>query len=210
MCVFQSMKSVDNGFVRYYSHNGLMHTVGDFSLLRSYTDVPPPLKKYKEYSCALPTIIISKDIWCGLILKDHQTEEVTRSFCQLKLAKNPWSLQQPLHPRIIPFSIIKRCRHAPDMQHHLIKTCIKFTNTLNPQQVAAVDCSDQSMYALSKIVQTMGTCILEVLHIKKELLIANGHLVAGTRLEGILSDTSIHTVGLQTATVDVNHIHKAK
>ena len=48
------------------------------------------------------------------------------------------------------------------------------------------------------------------LHIKKELLIANGHLVAGTRLEDILSDTSIHTVGLQTATVDVNYIHKAR
>ena len=35
------------------------------------------------------------------------------------------------------------------MQHHLIKTCIEFTNKLNPQQVAAVDCSDQPMYALA-------------------------------------------------------------
>ena len=36
------------------------------------------------------------------------------------------------------------------------------------------------------------------IHVKKEFLIANGHLVAGTRLEDILGDTSIYTVGLQT------------
>ena len=48
------------------------------------------------------------------------------------------------------------------------------------------------------------------LHIKKELLIANRQLVAGARLEDILGDTSIYTVGLQTANVDVNHIHKAR
>ena len=48
------------------------------------------------------------------------------------------------------------------------------------------------------------------LHIKKELLIANGHLVAGTRLEKILGETSVYTVGLQTATLDVNHTNKAR
>ena len=37
------------------------------------------------------------------------------------------------------------------MQHHLTKTCIEFTNKLNPQQVAAVDCSDQPIYALAKL-----------------------------------------------------------
>ena len=39
------------------------------------------------------------------------------------------------------------------MKHHLIKICIEYTNTLSPQQVAAVDCSDQPIYALSKIIQ---------------------------------------------------------
>ena len=47
------------------------------------------------------------------------------------------------------------------------------------------------------------------LHMEKELLTANRHLVAGTGLDEILGDTSIDTAGLQTATVDVNHIHKA-
>ena len=56
------MKSVDNRIARHDSHNELVGTVGDISLPRSYTFVPPPLKKYKEYSCALPTITIPKDI----------------------------------------------------------------------------------------------------------------------------------------------------
>ena len=86
------MKSVDNRVARHDSHNELVGTVGDISLPWSYTFVPPPLKKYKEYSCALPTITIPKDIWCGLILKNHQNEEVTRSFCQQKpLLKTHWA-----------------------------------------------------------------------------------------------------------------------
>ena len=79
------MKSVDEEIARHHNHNDLVGTVGDFTLHQSYTYVPPPLKKYKEYSFALPTINIPKDIWCGLILKDHQNQEVTWSFCQLKL-----------------------------------------------------------------------------------------------------------------------------
>ena len=76
ICAFQRMKSVDDGIVRRFSQNDLMGTVSDFSLPQSYTNVPPLLKKYKEYSCALPTINIPEDIWCELILKDHQNEEV--------------------------------------------------------------------------------------------------------------------------------------
>ena len=44
--------------------------------------------------------------------------------------------------------------------------------------------------------------------IEKELLIANGHL-AETRLEENLGDTSIYAAGLETATVEVNLVHKA-
>ena len=54
------MKSVDNEIARRSSHNDLVGTVSDFSLPQSYTYVPPPLKKYKEYSCALPTFNIPK------------------------------------------------------------------------------------------------------------------------------------------------------
>ena len=92
-CVFQSMKSVDEGIARRHSHNDLVGTVGDFSLNQSYTYVPPPLKKYKEYSCALPTINIPKDIWCELILKDHQNQGSHTEFLSAETcAKNTWSL----------------------------------------------------------------------------------------------------------------------
>ena len=43
------------------------------------------------------------------------------------------------------------------------------------------------------------------LHSEKELLIENGHVVAGTGLDKILGDTSIDRAGLQSVTVDVNH-----
>ena len=39
------------------------------------------------------------------------------------------------------------------MQHHLRRLCIEYTNTLNPQQVTAADCSDQPVDALNKIIQ---------------------------------------------------------
>ena len=105
------------------------------------------------------------------------------------------------------------------MQHHLIKLCIEYTKTLNPQQVTAVDCSDQPIYAFSKIIQWKYSkfayskyfALFGVLHIEKELLIRNGYLVTGlTGLDEILGGTSIDTAGLQTTTVDVNHIHKAR
>ena len=116
------------------------------------------------------------------------------------------------------FPLLKDVVHTPGMQHHLINLCIEYTNTLNPQQVTAVDSSDQPIYPLSKIIQWKYSefafpkyfALFGGLHIEKELLIANGHLVAGIGLDEILGDTSIGTAGLQTATVDVNHIHKAR
>ena len=113
MCAFQTVKSVDDGTVRHFSQNDLVGTVSDFSLFQSYTNVPPLLKKYKECSCALPTINIPEDIWFELTLKDHQNEEViwmenflsaettakTHGACVMP-EKN---MCQTLHPRIVPF-----------------------------------------------------------------------------------------------------------
>ena len=78
MCAFYSMKSVDDEIAKRDSHEDLLGTVGDIVLPQSYTYVPPN-------SCVLLTINIRKDIWCELILKDNQNEEVTRIFCQLRL-----------------------------------------------------------------------------------------------------------------------------
>ena len=62
ICAFQTMKSVDDGIVRRFSQIDFVGTVSDFSLPQSYTNVPPLLKKYKEYSCVLPTVNIPEDI----------------------------------------------------------------------------------------------------------------------------------------------------
>ena len=94
LCAFQSMKPVDDGIARRYSHKDLVGTVGDFSLPQSYTNAPPLLKKYKKYSCALPTVNIPEYIWCEPIWKDHENEEVIwmENFLSAETtAKHEWS-----------------------------------------------------------------------------------------------------------------------
>ena len=88
------MKSVDDRIARCSSEDDLVGTVSDFSLTQSYTHVPRLLKNCKEYSCALPTINIPENIWCELILKDHQNEEVIWMEIFLSAettVKYPWS-----------------------------------------------------------------------------------------------------------------------
>ena len=122
----------------------------------------------------------------------------------------------PSNSSIFPW--LKDAVYTPDMQHLLIKLCIEYTNTLNPQQMTAVDCSDQPMYALSKIIQWKYPefaspkyfTLFWAVHMEAELLIENECLVAVTGLDKILGNTAIDKVGLQTATVDLNHIHKAR
>ena len=59
---FQAIKSVDGGIARRDSYNDFVGTVVDFSLPQCYTCVPSPLKKYKEFSFALHTINILKNM----------------------------------------------------------------------------------------------------------------------------------------------------
>ena len=195
ICAFQTVKSVDDGIARCSSENDLVSTVSDFSLPQSYTHVPTLLKTCKKYSCALPTINIPEDIWCELILKDYQNEEVIwmENFLSAKTtAKHAQSSYHALKRVPTPtlsnssiFTLLNDVVHTPDMQHHLIKLCIEYTNTLNPQQVTAGDCSDQPICALSKIIQWKYLkfafpkyfALFGALHIEKELLIASGHLV---------------------------------
>ena len=83
--------------------------------------------------------------------------------------------------------------------------------------MTAVDFSNQPIYVLCKIIQWKYPefafpkyfALFGALHIETELLIANGHLVTGTGPDDIIGDTSIDADGVQTATVDVNHIYKA-
>ena len=67
---------------------------------------------------------------------------------------------------------------------------------MNPEQETAVDCSDQPIYALSKINQWLYPKfnlphyfpLFDGLHIEKALLVSHGKLIVGSGLEEILGD----------------------
>ena len=138
-----------------------------------------------------------------------------KSWSSYHAPKHRASIPPPCNKSILP--ILKDVVHTFHMQHHLISLFINYTNTLNPQQITAVDCSDQPIYALSKINQWMCPDIsfpryfplFGGLHIENALLIANGNLLGGSGLDNILGVAAIDTIGLETAVLDVNHIHKA-
>ena len=60
--------------------------------------------KEMQGSCALPPINIPKNTWCGLVLKDHQNQEVTRSFMVKLLLKThgTYTLQENRAPTPAP------------------------------------------------------------------------------------------------------------
>ena len=134
---------------------------------------------------------------------------VELTLCRKKSVPTP----TPSKSSILP--LLKDVVHTPDIQHYLIKLSIEYTDTLNSHQVTAVDFSDQPIYVLCKIIQSKYPefacpkyfALFGALSIETELLIANGHLVAGAGLHKILGDISIDTAGLKT--LDVNHNHKA-
>ena len=100
----------------------------------------------------------------------------------------------PLCNKVI-FPLLKDVLHTVNMQHHLISCFIDFNRTLNTDQVTAVDCSDQPVYALSKIRQwfypskfgfPMYFPMLGALHIEKSLLIVHSKLIDGTGIDAII------------------------
>ena len=108
-------------------------------------------------------------------------------------AKHAWSsyyaeknlvlIPAPSNSSIFP--LLKDVVHTPDIQHHLIKFCIESTDTLNSQQMGAMDCPDQPIYVLCKIIQWKYPqfafleyfALFGALHIETELLIANANII---------------------------------
>ena len=78
------------------------------------------------------------------------------------------------------FPLLKYAVHTFNMQHHLIKLCVEYTNTLNPQQVTKVDCLDQPIHALLEFAFSEYFTLFARLCIEKVLLITKEHLVSGT------------------------------
>ena len=71
------------------------------------------------------------------------------------------STPTPCNCSILP--LLKDVMHTPEMHCHLMKLCIDYTRTQNPQQVTAGDCPDQPIYALSKIIQAISRVLVSIL-----------------------------------------------
>ena len=163
------------------------------------------------------------------LLKENRLKEISwikTVICTNITIKKSWSSYHsnltamnasvPCNKTIFP--LLKDVVHTLEMQHHLISTFISYTKYLNPDQKTAVDCSDQPIYALSKINQWLFPIfnmpeyfpLFGGLHIEQAILIAHGKLIAGSGLEELFEDMELETVGLKTATLDVNHIHKSR
>ena len=157
VCAFQSLMSSSEGTSRN-DNNYSTTEISDYTLTQSYTDTPHILKKCRGYTCPLPTVNIPDDICDNLMLNSNRIEEtlwmenvlspdttLQKSQSSHHAGKHRASIPPPCNKAILP--LLRDVVHKFDMQHHLI------TNKLNPLQVTAVDCSDQPIYALSKMDQ---------------------------------------------------------
>ena len=105
-----------------------------------------------------------------------------------------------------------------DFQYHVMLLNMRYTKYLNPSQTA-VSCSDQPLYALKKVIQWSYPEIfpekdffafLGPMHIEQAALSAHGQLIRGTRLDTIIDNSVLTTIGLETSLCDANSIKKAR
>ena len=88
ICMFQSIKPVDDGNVRIYTHNGLLGTVADFFLSQSYAYIPPLLNTTKVTNLFATTWKpLLYQPWCSLIF--NQIYMGSHWLCCQKLLR-PW------------------------------------------------------------------------------------------------------------------------
>ena len=116
----------------------------------------------------------------------------------------------------VPLPLIDYKSSTIELQFHLMKIAVEYTQYLNPGQVA-VGCSDQPLYALKKMIQWAHPdlflkyfCFMGGLHIEQASLVCVGQLITGSGMEDIVSYASLDTIGLKTAVCDVNNIKKAR
>ena len=164
ICTFSPSKLFSCGSDRREVNNQSENVIHDFTLPTSYTDIPHVMIKCDKYSCPISTVNIPDDIKNNEILKANQMEEIKWMESILTSDTNDrkcWSgyhsgqKRTPTPPSCNSciFPLLKDVVHTINMQHHLISLFIEYTHYLNPQQVTAVDCSDQPIFALSKINQ---------------------------------------------------------
>ena len=85
---------------------------------------------------------------------------------------------------------------------------------INPDQIP-IDTCDQPVFALTKEVQwrypekfsdDLYFSIMGGLHIEQEALNIHGEIISGSGLAEILKNNDLSTIGIYSATLDINHI----
>ena len=231
LCAFQPENYTDIiSFENSSESLDTSETAPNFTLPESYTKIPHVISKCEKYTCPISTINVPDDVLSTEELNISRKEEINWIEAVVSTdieSRKCWSsyhagekrnITPPVWNKVI-FPLFRNVVHTLDMQHHLISLCIDYTKTINPFQTTAVDCSDQPIFALSKINQWMFPkkfCMPKYfplfgsLHIEKAILTANGNLIGGIGLKEILGDRTLDTIGISTASIDVNHIHKAR
>ena len=126
-----------------------------------------------------------------------------------------WDQSENINTINVPLPLIDYKSSTIELQFHLMKIAVEYTQYLNPGQVA-VGCSDQPLYALKKMIQWAHPdlflkyfCFMGGLHIEQASLVCVGQFITGSGMEDIVSYASLDTIGLKTAVCDVNNIKKA-
>ena len=104
----------------------------------------------------------------------------------------------------VPEPLLNYKSSAIELQYHLMKTAVEYTQFLNPGQIA-VGRSDLPLYVLKKTIQLafpneFGSnyfCFMGGLHIEQAVLVCIGHLITGTRLEDIITNATSRRLDTQ-------------
>ena len=232
ICAFQAKETPMDGTDRNANmnirFNNPTSTISS-DLPSSYTDIKDVCSKTpKVYTCPTPSVNLCKDLINNDILFENKKKEIMWMENVVDGIKKSWSSYHAsnqhtdsVYPRYnkVIFPLLKDAVHTVNMQHHLISCFIDYNRTLDTDQVTAVDCSDQPVYALSKICQwfypskfgfPMYFPMLGALHIEKALLIVHSKLIGGTGVDAIIGYNRINIIGLQNAVLDVNHIYESR
>ena len=173
----------------------------------------------KELNCAYKIGVKEEDDWLYAICntfypEDESTDSVSWTAFHGNKKRDKTENQITINA-ILP--VIDHVSHSKELQYHVMKTSVEYTNYLNPGQVT-VGCSDQPLYALKKTIQwscpelfrSSYFAFMGPLHIEQAGLVCIGLLIKGTGLDEVLALANIHTTGMQTAVCDVNSIKKAR
>ena len=142
--------------------------------------------------------------------------EESRSWAKYHSGINRKEVETPGITYILP--LIDKPVHTLKAQHHCMSIIADTIKKINPDQIP-IDTCDQPVFALTKGVQWRYPekfsdehyfSIMGGLHIEQEVLDIHGEIISGRGLTEILDNNELSTIGISSATLDVNHIKRSR